>query len=142
VQGAGNCRLGQYPVFLDQMIDELKLENVCQMVLMNEDGFAGLGNDWSLRAVQALIISDVLEDIRAGIMANAVDSQCGMELFENEFSKLETEFALHPKEIYKLLEKFAVAVKENVPAKNINANIKQIAMIGEIFCRKDVFAHK
>jgi predicted nucleotide-binding protein (sugar kinase/HSP70/actin superfamily) len=142
VQGAGNCRLGQYPVFLSQMIEQLKLPNVTQMVLMNEDGFAGLGNEWSLRAVQALIISDVLEDIRSGIMAYAVDSENGIEIFDEEFNKLENDFANNPKEIYNLIEKFALSIKNRVSAKDIPANFKQIAMIGEIFCRKDVFAHK
>jgi len=142
VQGAGNCRLGQYPVFLLQMIEQLKLQNVTQMILMNEDGFAGLGNDWALRAIQALITSDVLEDIRAGIMANAIDSKTGMSVFDSELIKLENEFARYPKEIYNLVEKFAIVIKNKVPAKTTPAKFKQIAMIGEIFCRKDVFAHK
>ena len=142
VQGAGNCRLGQYPVFLSQMIEQLQLQNVTQMVLMNEDGFAGLGNDWALRGIQALIISDVLEDIRSGIMANAINSDDGMNIFDAELTKLEKEFANKPKEIYNLVEQFATTIKEKVPAKTTPANFKQIAMIGEIFCRKDVFAHK
>jgi len=142
VQGAGNCRLGQYPVFLSQMLERLKLKNVANMVLMNEDGFAGLGNDWSLRAVQGLIISDVLEDIRSGIMANAINSEYGMEVFNNELTKLENDFANKPKEIYNLVEQFAITIKNKVPAKTTPQNFKQIAMIGEIFCRKDVFAHK
>ncbi|MCL2039369.1 MAG: hypothetical protein FWG85_02940 [Bacteroidetes bacterium] len=142
VQGAGNCRLGQYPVFLSQMIEHLKLKNVATMVLMNEDGFAGLGNDWSLRAIQSVIISDVLEDIRSGIMANAIDSKAGMKVFDNELTKLENDFANKPKEVYSLVERFAIAIHNNAPAKTIPKNFKQIAMIGEIFCRKDVFAHK
>jgi predicted nucleotide-binding protein (sugar kinase/HSP70/actin superfamily) len=43
VQGAGNCRLGQYPVFIRDLIKRRRLKNVAQLVLMNEDGFAGLG---------------------------------------------------------------------------------------------------
>lgn len=142
MQGAGNCRLGQYPVFIDQMIHKLKMRNVCQLVLMNEDGFAGLGNDWALRAAQALIISDVLEDVRTGIMAYAMDKKRGIEVFENEFAKLEAGVAEFPKEVYKLTEQFAIAIKKAVPATEVPTNFRQIAMLGEIFCRKDVFAHK
>ena len=142
VQGAGNCRLGQYPVFLSQMIEQLELQNVAQMVLMNEDGFAGLGNDWSLRAIQAIIISDVLEDIRSGIMANAFDGDAGLEVFDNELAILESGFASSPKNIYNLLEDFSISIKNKVPAKTTVSNFKQIAMVGEIFCRKDAFAHK
>jgi len=142
VQGAGNCRLGQYPVFLDQMIETRKLRNVTQMVLMNEDGFAGLGSDWSLRAAQAIIASDVLEDIRSGIMAYSADSKEGMEIFEREFSILVEKFAKKPKDIYKHLENFAKTIKKETPPTANSKDFKAIAMIGEIFCRKDAFAHK
>ena len=142
VQGAGNCRLGQYPVFLDQMIEARKLQNVTQMVLMNEDGFAGLGSDWAFRAAQAIIASDVLEDIRSGIMAYSAIGEQGMEIFDREFAQLVQKFAAKPKEIYKHLEDFALAISKEIPATTDIKNFKSIAMIGEIFCRKDAFAHK
>ncbi|MDR3666537.1 MAG: acyl-CoA dehydratase activase, partial [Ignavibacteriaceae bacterium] len=64
VQGAGNCRLGQYPAFLRNLIMRKKLNNVAVLPLMNEDGFAGLGPKFALRGVQSLLAADVLDDIR------------------------------------------------------------------------------
>lgn len=142
VQGAGNCRLGQYPVFLEQMIEDRKLRNVAQLVLMNEDGFAGLGSDCSLRAVQAIMASDVLEDIRSGIMAYAVDKVKGIEIFNREFTRLSKRFTAKPKDIYSHLENFSNTISQEVPATAKCKDFKSIAMIGEIFCRKDLFAHK
>lgn len=142
VQGAGNCRLGQYPVFLDQLISNRKLTDIVQMVLMNEDGFAGLGTDWSVRAIQAIIISDVLDDIRAGILTHAVDPKTGIEIFDREVDLLLEKFAKAPKDIYGQLEKFAKVIKNNVPSKTPIEDFKYVALIGEIFCRRDEFANK
>ncbi len=142
VQGAGNCRLGQYPVFMDQMLRNNKLRNVTQMVLMNEDGFAGLGNDWAVRAAQALIIGDVTDDIRSGIMTYAIDKIEGMRIFNDEFAKLNEQFVNNPKDIYRHLEKFALSIRQNIPKSVPLEEFKSIALIGEIFCRRDTFAHR
>ena len=142
VQGAGNCRLGQYPNFLEQMIKDKKLGNIVPMVLMNEDGFAGLGTDWSVRAIQSIIATDVLDDIKAGILTYAVSPEKGIEIFYREFDKLLEKFRNNPKNLYSYLEDFAKTIKKEVPSKVDISEFKYIAMIGEIFCRRDVFANK
>lgn len=142
VQGAGNCRLGQYPVFLREVIRRKKLRNVAVMVLMNEDGFAGLGPDFATRGIQAVIISDVLDDVRSGIMANAKNPEEGLKVFYNEFNKLLDTIESKPKEIYKQLNNFAKEIKNRIPAKRNIKDSKYIALVGEIYVRRDHFSHK
>jgi predicted CoA-substrate-specific enzyme activase len=142
VQGAGNCRLGQYPVFIREMIERHRWNDVTQVTLMNEDGFAGFGNDFSMRAIQALFISDVLDDIRSAILANAENPERGLEIFDEEFQKLNKEFEQNPKDIYYALEKFAENIRMKIPARIPIEDSKYIALLGEIYVRRDGFAHK
>ncbi|MFN3654874.1 MAG: hypothetical protein ACK4TO_06055, partial [Candidatus Nitrosotenuis sp.] len=142
VQGAGNCRLGQYPVFIRNLIREKQIPDVATLVLMNEDGFAGLGSDFALRGIQAIIGSDVLDDIRSAILANAVDPDKGIEIFNKEYSKLLYVFEHQPKQIYKALKNFALILKRSIPSKIPIEKSKYIALVGEIYVRRDHFAHR
>lgn len=142
VQGAGNCRLGQYPVFIRNLIRERQIPNVATLVLMNEDGFAGLGSDFALRGMQAIITSDVLDDIRSAIMAYAVNPEEGIGVFNEEYAKLLDVFEHQPKRIYKALRNFSNAIKRKVPSKAPISKAKYIALVGEIYVRRDHFAHR
>ena len=141
VQGAGNCRLGQYPAFLRNMILRKRLENVVVLPLVNEDGFAGLGPKFALRGVQTLLAADVLDDIRSGIMAHAYNPIEGLKIFYQEFDHLKTSEETNPDGIFSALKTFAKNIQNKVPsAKNIK-DAKYIALVGEIYVRRDHFSH-
>lgn len=142
VQGAGNCRLGQYPVFMRDMIKRKQLRDVATLTLMNEDGFAGLGPNFAIRGMQAIILSDVLDDVRSGIMAHAVNPDLGLQVFDREFRTLCDVMESNPKKIYKYLHKFARKIRESVPYKLPISEAKYIALCGEIYVRRDHFSHK
>ncbi len=142
VQGAGNCRLGQYPVFIRNLIREKRIKDVATLVLMNEDGFAGLGSDFALRGIQAIITSDVIDDIRSGIMAMAVNPDEGLKILEQEYSKLLRTFEKEPKKIYVALKKFSKVIRTMVPYWRPIKDAKYIALCGEIYVRRDHFAHR
>ncbi|MGA2298834.1 MAG: acyl-CoA dehydratase activase, partial [FCB group bacterium] len=142
VQGAGNCRLGQYPVFLRDLIKKKRLKNVATLVLMNEDGFAGLGPKFSLRGMQNLITSDVMDDIRSGIMANAVDPIHGLKVFYEEYKKIIQTAETQPENLYKALSIFSKAIEQKVPTRVHLKDFKYIALVGEIYVRRDHFSHK
>nr|MBP9212052.1 activase [Bacteroidota bacterium] len=141
-QGAGNCRLGQYPVFLRELIKRKKIPNVATMVLMNEDGFAGLGPDIAMTGIQSLIAADVLDDVRSGIMANAARPEEGLRIFNEEFSKLLEQNEHAPQKLPNALRTFSAAIHKRVPAKTKIGDARYIAMVGEIYVRRDHFAHK
>jgi predicted nucleotide-binding protein (sugar kinase/HSP70/actin superfamily) len=142
VEGAGNCRLGQYPVFLRQLIKSKKWRNVTQITLMNEDGFAGFGSKFAMRAIQAIMIGDVLDDVRSAIMAYAKNPALGVEVFDNEFKIVSEGFERNPDEIYELLEHFAEAIAEKVPVETPIEKARYVALLGEIYVRRDLFSHK
>ncbi len=142
VQGAGNCRLGQYPVFLRRIIEKKKLKNTALMVLMNEDGFAGFGSKFAMRAIQAIIASDVLDDVRSAILANSENPSDAIDIFQNEFKSIVRNFENNPDNFYNSLKLFSKNIKEKVPAKIPIEQSKYIALLGEIYVRRDGFAHK
>lgn len=142
VQGAGNCRLGQYPVFMREVIRRKKLPNVATLTLMNEDGFAGLGPNFAMRGIQAIIASDVLDDIRSAIMAHAEDPAVGLDIFNSSFRKLCSSYETMPEKFYRELKQFADIIKAKVPDKIKISEAKYIALCGEIYVRRDHFSHK
>ena len=142
VQGGGNCRLGQYPVFIREIIKRKKLKNVAALTLMNDDGFAGLGPNFSLRGIQTIFVSDVLDDIRSGIMAHAENPDEGLKIFSEEYDRLNRVFEENPDKIYRALKGFVAAVKNKIPSAIPINQAKYIALCGEIFVRRDHFSHK
>ena len=142
VQGGGNCRLGQYPVFIRNVIKRKKIKNVATLSLMNDDGFAGLGPNFALRGIQTIMVSDVLDDIRSGIMAHAENPDEGLKIFYEEYDKLNMVFEEKPDKIYKALKKFAHKINNKVPSRIPIHHAKYIALCGEIFVRRDHFSHK
>lgn len=142
VQRAGNCRLGQYPVFIRNLIRERRLNDIVPLVLMNEDGFADLGPYFALRGIKAIIACDVLNDIRSRIMAISKDLDYGLKIFYEEFEKLLLAFEKEPKKIYRARKNFAKSIRKKVPSKVLIDKFKYIAMCGEIYVRRDHFAHK
>lgn len=142
IQGAGNCRLGQYPVLLRSMIKQKKYKNTTILTVMNEDGLAGLGPNFALRAVQTLLAADVLDDIRSGIMAHAVNPDEGLNIFNNEIKRLTGVLEKSPDNVFTELKTIAKNIHSNIPAKKKISHAKYIAMVGEIFVRRDHFSHK
>lgn len=142
VQGAGNCRLGQYPVFLRHLIRRKKWDKVAQMTLMNEDGFAGFGEDFAVRGIQAIMASDVIDDVRSGILTLAKDPEKGLIYFDEQFKELIGIMEDEPKYFIEALKEFAKRIKENIPtAKSIEEAV-YVAIFGEIYVRRDGFSHK
>ncbi len=142
VQGAGNCRLGQYPVFLRHLIRRMKWDKVAQMTLMNEDGFAGFGEDFAIRGIQAIIASDVLDDVRSGILTISKNPQKGIEFFNAQFEELVNIMATKPKVFIEALKVISERINEQVERKSAIENARYIGLMGEIFARRDGFSHK
>jgi len=142
VQGAGNCRLGQYPVFLKHVIESKQLRNVAQATLMNEDGFAGFGQSFAKYGIQAIMIGDVLDDLRSAIYANSVNPEKGEQVFIEEFAKLKDSMEKDPDDIFKSLLLFAENIKKKVPVRTKIEDAKYIALLGEIYVRRDLYTHK
>ncbi len=139
-KASGNCRVGQYNAFIRDMIKRKRIKNVTTLSLANDDGYAGLGPKFAMASWRTISVADVLDDVRSGIMANAVDPGKGMKVFEKEYEKVVT--AAEKGGLYRTLKNFTKKIKKEVPSRIPIEESRYIAMCGEIYVRRDGFAHK
>jgi predicted CoA-substrate-specific enzyme activase len=135
--GSGPCRFGQYYIFMEDLIKRLQIPNVALFTLTGEDSYVGLGKDFDTRAWWAVVASDVMEDIRSMILANAVDTQKAMEIFEqgwrailkaleaSEFSGFEAQLRRTSRNL------------RQIPMRQPPETVPTITLSGEIFARRD-----
>ncbi|MBN1390447.1 MAG: activase [Candidatus Thermoplasmatota archaeon] len=156
----GPCRFGQYHVYLQLLVRNLGIENVAVLALTSEDGYGGLGNAALLKIWFLVIISDVLEDIRNMLWANAVDREEALKVFDREWKRIldavmrtgvkgelgglrSTMKTVNKdwKIIRETLEKVVSELKK-VPMKRTIEDAKVISLVGEIFVRHDAISRR
>jgi predicted nucleotide-binding protein (sugar kinase/HSP70/actin superfamily) len=135
--GSGPCRFGQYYIFMEDLIKRLELPDVAIFSLTSENSYAGLGKDFQLRAWCAIVISDVMEDIRSMILANGINAEDGMRIFNEEWNLILEEiergdFSKLEKQLVHTSERFS-----RIPMKLPLKEVPLICLIGEIFVRRD-----
>ena len=134
---SGPCRFGQYQIFMEDLIKRQEIPDVALFSLTSEKSYAGMGNRFQLKLWWSIVVSDIMEDIRSMILANAVDIEAAIKIFEKEwkfiidefekgdFSRLETQ-----------LSKTAQRIRR-IPMKRPSEEVPKISMVGEIFVRRD-----
>ncbi len=135
--GAGPCRFGQYYIFMEDLVRKLQIPNVAMFALSSEDGYDGLPTSLHRRAWWGVLLSDILEDMRAMLLANAVDPTSALALFwkkyETVLSAARTgEFDV----LIQALNDTADALGA-VPFKKPFHEVPVISLMGEIFVRRD-----
>lgn len=134
---AGPCRFGQYYVFMEGLIKKFEISDVAMFSLTSENAYGGLGNDFQISAWHAVITGDVMEDIRSMILANSVNVEEAIAIFNEEWALILNEiekgdFALLKKQLAKTAERFS-----HIPMKIPPEQVPVIALAGEIFVRHD-----
>ncbi len=139
-KGEGPCRLGQYHIFLDDLISQKKLRNFGIYTLSDENSYEGLGNKFTMRGWNAVAISDVLKNIYNAIQALAVDKEKANSIFEIELKKILISIEKDSqKDLYKQLEKSAKELAK-IERKESIEEAKKVILTGEIFVRHDEFS--
>jgi len=134
---SGPCRFGQYHIFMEDLIKRLEIPDVVMFALTSENSYAGLGNDFNKRAWWAVIISDVMEDIRSMLLANATDTEEAMRTFDHEWNLILSELERGD---YSLLEKQvarSAKILGRIPVKRPPEAVPVILLTGEIFVRRE-----
>jgi predicted CoA-substrate-specific enzyme activase len=134
---SGPCRFGQYHIFMEDLVKRLRIPNVALLSLTSENSYGGFGNNFQLRLWRAIIVSDVLEDIRSMLLANAIEVGKAIKIFDEELGLIKSElergdFSLLEKQLALTAEKFS-----QIPLKRPPEEVPTISLVGEIFVRKD-----
>jgi predicted CoA-substrate-specific enzyme activase len=140
--GAGPCRFGQYSVFMEDLIGRLEMSDVAVFSLTSENSYAGMDGAFRLRTWWAVVISDVMEDIRSLLLANAQDRLQAMMIFDEENQRLidalkAGNFAGLQTQLEKSVDHLA-----GLPLLRPPRDVPVIAMVGEIFVRRDALSRR
>jgi predicted CoA-substrate-specific enzyme activase len=135
---SGPCRFGQYAVSMQQLIDRMEIPDVAVFALTSDNTYFGMGKEFDYyKAWWVIIVSDVMEDIRAMLLANAVDVASALEVFEECWrSILNTiQYGRYSDLIDQLDEKMNRLSR--LPVKQHPSRVPKILLTGEIFVRRD-----
>jgi predicted CoA-substrate-specific enzyme activase len=135
--GSGPCRFGQYRIFMEDLVKRLKIPDVAIFSLTSEDSYAGMGNDFQLRAWCGVVVSDIMEDIRSMLLANAVNVESAIKIFNDEWDLIlnafgEKEFSILENQLVRTAERI-----REIPLKRPPETVPVISLVGEIFVRRD-----
>ncbi len=134
---SGPCRFGQYNILLSQLIQDKKIRDVAFLSLTSENSYAGLTTEVVLKTWQAVIISDVLDEMYSAILVLAEDRQSALEQFKHSVQKIEHALETLPwKGLKQVLSQEARAMAR-IPRKAELEHSPRVALVGEIFVRRD-----
>lgn len=134
---SGPCRFGQYNVLMKQLIRQQKISDVALLSLSSENAYAGLSTAVILRTWQAVVLSDVLDVMYSALLALAVDRDTALADFEASVSRMldSLEKDSWPR-LRQTLDREA-AFLSRIPLKASLEETPQVALVGEIFVRRD-----
>ena len=134
---SGPCRFGQYHVQMENVLRKNKLMNVAVLPLTSDNGYSGMGVSFQLRAWQAVVIAEVLDDIYGALLVLAQDKAAAMEMFEQSVNRIEAAVAGQSwrglKKVLSEETKFLAAI----PLKGSLHSTMKAAILGEIYVRTD-----
>jgi predicted CoA-substrate-specific enzyme activase len=135
--GSGPCRFGQYAIFMEDLVRRMRITDVALMSLASDKTYAGMDKHFERQAWWAIVVSDVMEDIRSMLLAAARDPDGAMALFEDEWRAILTALQRASfKELAAQLSSTAERLK-GVPLKQPVVRVPVVTLSGEIFVRRD-----
>ena len=141
-KSTGPCRFGQYNVYLRKFIKKNRIPDVAVLTLSDDNSYAGLGSKFSYRAWQAIVISDIMEDIRQAINVIAVEPESAMKIFEKEWENII--LAIERKNGISVQKQLQISARNlrKIPVKYPITQAKFVAIIGEIYVRRDALSRQ
>lgn len=140
--GGGPCRLGQYCVALEHLIEKRQIQNAAVLTLTDENGYGGLGARTLLKAWTGIVVSDVFNDIKSTLNVAAKDRVAALSELESIWQELLRFFeGGYSIRLTTLLENIVTRLSM-IPLKKDPHQLPVISLIGEIYVRREEFSRK
>ena len=140
--GNGPCRLGQYGRALGDIIARERLRNVAVFSLSDENGYAGLGRRVLLSSWQALVLTDVLSDIRSLLAVAARDPEGALAKLDGAWQSFLGVLEHAPQgEFSRRLAGLAQRIGR-IPLARDPRETPVISLVGEIYVRREEFSRR
>lgn len=136
------CRFGQYHVYTEKLLMKMGVTNVALLTLSSGNSYGGMQVKFKLRAWQATVISDVLEDIRSTVLALSKDKDKAIDVFNEQVDRIILGIEKNNWNNLKRVLKEAALVLSKIPLKENPRNAKKVALVGEIYVRRDDFSRQ
>ncbi len=139
---SGPCRFGQYRIFMEELVKKQEIPDVAIFSLSGEDAYSGMRSDFQTRGWWAVIVSDVIEDIRSMLLANAQDPDDALDALEKIWNHIlfELEYGSYP-DLEAVLVRCADRLAQ-IPLKLPPEEVPVICLTGEIFVRRDALSRR
>lgn len=136
------CRFGQYHVYTENLLKKMGISNVALLTLSSGNSYGGLSLKYKMRAWQAVVISDVLDDIYSAILALAVHKKKALTVFNSVVDGIVDSMAKDNGD--RLRQKLDEAAKElsGIPIQQSIHKAKKVSLVGEIYVRRDGFSRQ
>ncbi len=141
-ESSGPCRLGQYSVSMNRLIEKKNISDVAVLSLNSNTGYSDLGIEFSRRAWQALVLGDVLGDMQSAVLALAVDRDEAGDKFERSRQRIISAMARESWGTIKDILAEEAEKLSNIKLKRPLEQAKKVALTGEIYVRNDRFSRR
>jgi len=140
--GSGPCRFGQYAIYLEDLIGRLEIPDVALLSLSSDNSYTGMDSHFERHLWRAMIVSDVMEDIRSMLLAAGADPETSRECFEGQWRKILTALETGSFRVLEVqLTESAKALK-GLPLRIPPREVPVISLTGEIFVRRDALSRQ
>ncbi|HPQ45156.1 MAG TPA: acyl-CoA dehydratase activase, partial [Syntrophales bacterium] len=138
----GPCRLGQYEIYMNDLITKLAIPDVAILPLSSGAGYAGMGGNAQKGLWSSIVVSDAIEDVRSVILANARDVDRGLEILEEEWSVIIAAMESDGFDSFKRAIASCSERLSTIPMKIPLEELPVISLVGEIFVRRDSLSRR
>jgi predicted CoA-substrate-specific enzyme activase len=140
--GSGPCRFGQYAVFMEDLVKKLALPDVALFSISSDNGYAGFDSHFHQRCWWAVVVSDVIEDIRSMLLANATDPPAAAAQLVHQWQNVLNVLENGDFDALASVLRAVAAVLRKIPLKRPVDQVPVIALVGEIFVRRDAISRQ
>jgi predicted nucleotide-binding protein (sugar kinase/HSP70/actin superfamily) len=127
---------------MEDLVKRLEIPDVALFALSSENSYVGMGEDFERRGWWAVIVSDVIEDIRSMLLTNAKETENAMQVFNEEWRKILNQMEGGD---YEDLERQLTLSAQRfgaIPLKRSPESVPIITLAGEIFVRRDTLSRQ
>ncbi len=129
-------------MYTENLLKKMGIKNVALLTLSSGNSYGGLGFRFTRRAWQAMVISDVAEDIRSALLALAVDRDVAIATYNRLMEEIVDSIAGDSwKELKGKLDRVAAELSR-IPLRQPLDEAKKVALVGEIYVRRDGFSRQ
>ncbi len=135
--GSGPCRFGQYAEFMKDLIRRLELRDVALLSVSSDDAYSGVGHELIKKGIWAIIIADIMEDVRSMILANAASPKQALLVYDKEWRRILT--VLENQNVAQIENQLRESARHlsKIPIRIPVELVPKILLTGEIFVRRD-----